>query len=555
MRPHLVHWLDRILPEGIASVLAPTWFTCVGLAGVITLFVMLAVSRRHRIEPGIAASIVMWCYVAAVAAGIAVPIALDAAGQLLAGGRIHLRWAGMTSFWGYLAGAGAVVVACRRHGIALARFADLTAAPLGLALVFARLGCFLAGCDYGKVSSLPWAMRFPAGSPAWHDHVGAGLIAAARAESLPVHPTQLYEAALGVAIAILALAAARWPAARRPAAHPQAARWQATRRGDGSIFLLAAAVYATGRIIIESLRGDAGRGIYLGLSSGQIFSIALLAASAAGLSLRRVHRTRWLQQPGAPDPSNQRHQPRPIAMIVATVLAVGAIDRHTAHAQASGATTAAPAGAPAPPPPPPPPPPDPGARPAATAAAASTGEPARGSSIHVGALFGLATPFNRRSDQVATLGGGSVSVGLVMARFGVWLDFDSLGNRDASHGTLLLSGSMLVPVADHLHIGGRVGLGATLVNFDDPAFRDVAGTALRFEAIVEYSLGESWALWLRPLSFDILTAADLGGPIATWQTRIGLGYRFSTGRRAAPTQASVPPQSSPQPPSPQGPRP
>src|SRR5689334_22892846 len=193
MRPHVVRWLDTLLPDGVASVLAPSWFTCVGLAGVVSLFVMLAVAHRHRIETGVAASIVLWCYVAAVSAGIAVPMALDAAEQLLTTGRLRLHWAGMTSFWGYLAGAAAVIVTCRRYHLALARFADLTAAPLGLALVLARLGCFLAGCDYGKVTALPWAIRFPPGSPAWHDHVTAGLLAADRSASLPVHPTQLYE--------------------------------------------------------------------------------------------------------------------------------------------------------------------------------------------------------------------------------------------------------------------------------------------------------------------------------------------------------------------------
>ena len=57
----------------------------------------------------------------------------------------------MTSFWGYLAGAGAVALVCRRDGVPLARIADLAAIPIGVALVFARLGCFMAGCDYGKV--------------------------------------------------------------------------------------------------------------------------------------------------------------------------------------------------------------------------------------------------------------------------------------------------------------------------------------------------------------------------------------------------------------------
>lgn len=156
--------------------------------------------------------------------------------------------------------------------------------------------------------------------------------------------------------------------------------------------------------------------------------------------------------------------------------------------------------------------------------------------IQIGALAGVAAPFNRRRDQVATLGGASLSVG-VGRQLGVWLDLDSFGNRDASHGTVLVSGSVVVQVGRQLWIGARLGLGATLVNFDDPAFRDVVGSTARFETLIDLRFG-SWALWFRPLAVDVLTAADLGGPIATWQTRIGVAYRIPIGgrRAAAPSQ-------------------
>ena len=38
------------------------------------------------------------------------------------------------------------------------------------ALALIRTGCFLAGCDHGKITGVAWAVRFPAGSPAWRDH-------------------------------------------------------------------------------------------------------------------------------------------------------------------------------------------------------------------------------------------------------------------------------------------------------------------------------------------------------------------------------------------------
>ena len=70
MRPHLVEWLDGFMPHGIASTIAPSWFTCIGLAGLVTLFAMLAVARRIGIDRGVVASMVLWCDVTAVIAGL-----------------------------------------------------------------------------------------------------------------------------------------------------------------------------------------------------------------------------------------------------------------------------------------------------------------------------------------------------------------------------------------------------------------------------------------------------------------------------------------------------
>ncbi len=116
--PHVVAWLAGWMPDG----LAPTWFTCVGVAGLVGLLVMRGVARRHRLDDGVVATAVLWCYVAAVGAGIALPMVIDAAEQVVAHGHARWRWAGMTSFWGYLGGLAAVAVVCRRHAMSLARF-------------------------------------------------------------------------------------------------------------------------------------------------------------------------------------------------------------------------------------------------------------------------------------------------------------------------------------------------------------------------------------------------------------------------------------------------
>ena len=491
MRPYVLHWLLHYLPAGAANLLAPSWFTCVGLAGVATLFLMLVLARRRGFDPGAIASVVLWCYVAAVVAGILVPALIDGIAQHVATGQFHLHWSGMTSFWGYLAGAAAVAVVCQHHDLPLARVADLTVIPLGVALVFARIGCFMAGCDYGKISSLPWAVRFPAGSPAWRDHLHRGLIDADRTASLPVHPTQLYEALIGVAIVGLAIAFAR------------------RRRKDGGLFVLAAATYAVGRLAIETARGDAGRGIYLGLSSGQIFSLLVLLAIAAHVLVAR----------------------RRALAVAAAAFALTVAHLGDAHAQPGAAPVvdvAPPDDAEQPPEPPalaepepwpvviPAPPPDPTERPL----------------FSTGVMLGTASTINRRANEVPTLAGISASIGWLPGRFGVWFDVDVLSNSEAAHVSFLPSVSFTQRPTRRLMLGARAGIGLTVVNFKDRAFHDVTGASYRLEAIVEYAFQRHWALWLRPLSIDTISASELGGPITTYQFRLGIAYRFGSRRNA-----------------------
>jgi phosphatidylglycerol---prolipoprotein diacylglyceryl transferase len=274
VRSHVVAWLERWMSPALADALAPTWFMMVGLAGLLMLWALLRHARRDRVDRSAVATAVLAGYVAAVIAGVAVPALIALVEGYLADGRFHLAFAGMTSFWGYLGGAVAVTVVCRDGGPPLGWLADRATPALGVSLALVRVGCFLAGCDYGQISSAPWAMRFPRGTGAWRDHVAHGLLPTSRAQSLPVHPTQLYEAALGLAIAVAA-----WAYQRRGG-----------RVGAGHTFVAAAALYAAVRLGIENLRGDEARGIIAGLSSGQLFALAVLVTIAAALAVRARRR-------------------------------------------------------------------------------------------------------------------------------------------------------------------------------------------------------------------------------------------------------------------------
>ncbi len=88
-------------------------------------------------------------------------------------------WHGGLSFHGALIGiifAGAWY--CRRHKLGFLRTADLYVVTVPVGLGFGRIGNFINGELFGRVTDVPWAMIFPAGGP------------------MPRHPSQLYESFL-----------------------------------------------------------------------------------------------------------------------------------------------------------------------------------------------------------------------------------------------------------------------------------------------------------------------------------------------------------------------
>lgn len=143
--------------------------------------------------------------------------------------------------------------------------ADAYALALPAGLAVGRIGCYLGGCWFGTPSSLPWAVRYPAGSLAYDVQLARGLIPAGAAGSLPVHPVQLYE----IALMLLVLAGL--------------AVWRARLRRPGSLFLLYLVLQALVRFTIEFFREGPVQAHVLGVRPLQVALLAV--ALGAGLLL------------------------------------------------------------------------------------------------------------------------------------------------------------------------------------------------------------------------------------------------------------------------------
>ena len=169
---------------------------------------------------------------------------LRTAGAVLADCTRILRvWEGGLVFYGGVAAAALVAALfARREGWSFGRVGDLFAPGLALGHAFGRIGCFAAGCCFGKASAAPWAVAFPRGSVAFDELVARSAVPAGADVTPPLHPTQLYEAAgeLGITVALLVLA-------------PR------LRRRPGAVFLAYLGLYAALRFVVELYRGDVAR--------------------------------------------------------------------------------------------------------------------------------------------------------------------------------------------------------------------------------------------------------------------------------------------------------
>jgi phosphatidylglycerol:prolipoprotein diacylglycerol transferase len=143
----------------------------------------------------------------------------------------------------------------RRHHLPLWQTFDVFAPGIALGHAIGRVGCLLAGCCYGRPTSMPWGIVFT--DPFAASYVGTPL-------NVHLHPTQLYESAAELLIlgALLLLE-------RRGRAFP------------GRTFWAYVLLYSVARFVIEFFRGD-DRGIILGVSTSQFISL-VLAPLAIGM--------------------------------------------------------------------------------------------------------------------------------------------------------------------------------------------------------------------------------------------------------------------------------
>jgi len=142
----------------------------------------------------------------------------------------------------------------KKHHLSFWKVADLWAPAMAIGQGIGRIGCFMAGCCYGRPSGSKWGVVFT------DPHALAPL-------NIPLYPTQIYSSLSGFVIFFVLIL------------------MHSRKKFEGQVFLWLLVLHSTARLFVERFRGD-DRGLLLGggdMSITQLVTLLILIASIVAL--------------------------------------------------------------------------------------------------------------------------------------------------------------------------------------------------------------------------------------------------------------------------------
>ena len=246
-----MYLLDPVVHHPFVIPLGPIPITGYGIAVAAAFFVGAWIGQRLLAERGHDPSPMGDVLVAAVIG-------------YLVGGKLyyvalHPGWESLTSrsgvvFWGGLMGGIlASWIAMRWRGAPFQRMADAAAPGIAAGYAIGRTGCWAVGDDYGRAWDGSWAVSFPEGLPPTLS---------------PVHPTQLYEVAMGLGMFLILL------------------RLRNHRHGEGWLFGAYCLLAGIERFIVEFYRAKDDR-FFGPFTSAQMIALGFIVAGVSLLIAKR----------------------------------------------------------------------------------------------------------------------------------------------------------------------------------------------------------------------------------------------------------------------------
>ena len=234
-------------------------FVAMGFAsGIVLTFLM---GRQTGNSPRLIADMAVYMILAAIAGSRIVYVLVN-----LDYFRVH-PWAALKLWEGGLFFSGGIITVlvtvfwyAKHHRLSFWELGDLWAPAAALGQAVGRIGCFMAGCCYGKPTGSPLGILFR------DPHALAPV-------NIPLHPTQLYSAAGGFGVTIVLLMI------------------YARKKFPGQVLLWYLILYGTVSLFVEKYRDD-GRALFPGspLSVNQGLALLVLVGAIVMLFVLKSKR-------------------------------------------------------------------------------------------------------------------------------------------------------------------------------------------------------------------------------------------------------------------------
>lgn len=235
-------------------------FTVYGYGLMIAIGILAAYvtaeyrAKKHGLDPDKIFYLVIWAVVGGFA-GAKVLYFLTRLKDIMENPRVLLDLAdGFVVYGGIIGGIFSAMAYCKIEKLRFLKYFDLVMPSVALAQGFGRIGCFLAGCCYGRETDSAWGIVFHNSSYAPN---GVKLL-----------PTQLISSGLDFMLCIVLILLDR------------------KKKGDGQIAGAYLVLYSIGRFILEFYRGDLIRGNVGALTTSQFIAIFVALAGVILIAAR-----------------------------------------------------------------------------------------------------------------------------------------------------------------------------------------------------------------------------------------------------------------------------
>jgi len=210
----------------IGSFTIHTYGVCIALGALLGITLISYEAKKQGYDQQQILDLTFYLIIAAIIGSRAFYVILNLKYYLHHPLEIVMIWRGGLVFYGgFLLAFATCFLYLKKHSLPFLKICDLLAPGLAIGEFIGRLGCFFAGCCYGKPTDLPWAITFT------HPHSLAKL-------GVPLHPTQLYSSLKALLIFLVLISARRY------------------LKDKGQLLWLYILLYAIARLIIEHFRGD-----------------------------------------------------------------------------------------------------------------------------------------------------------------------------------------------------------------------------------------------------------------------------------------------------------